>query len=185
MLIDCLDLINWSIPKIIISNLNLKFLLELWRVIHKILDVKLFDSIAYHLQTNESSKYTNQTTEIAVQFYLHTINWPENWLKMLLHIQFLINNAKSSITIKTSNKIALGFTPNQSLDLLADSIRLNHKVAQIEAKNAIWFAQVNYKHHYNCFHQSINLKINNFAFLCFYKRYSISMTLDITKKLRQ
>lgn len=104
---------------------------------------------------------------------------------MLLRIQSLINNTESLSTIKTLNKVAFSFTPNRLLDLLASSIKVNHKIAQVEVKSVISFAQVNFKHHYDHSYQPMNLKINNFALLCLHKRYSISLTLAITKKLTQ
>ena len=58
-------------------------------------------------------------------------------------------------------------------------------MAQIEAKDAVLFAQINYKHHYDWFHQPMNLKVNDFALLCLHKRYSIPSTLAIIKKLTQ
>lgn len=139
VLIDRLDLVNWGIPKAIISDRDLKFLSDLWKAIHAALSVKLLYSTAYHPQTNRSSECTNQTAEIALQFYLHTMNQPEDWPKVLLRIQLLINNIKSVATTRTPNKVALGFTPNRLLDLLFGSIGLSHKVAQIKAKDAISF----------------------------------------------
>ena len=150
---------------------------------HKALDMKFFYSTTYHPQTNGSSEHTNQTAEIMLQFYLYTMNQPEDWPKVLPRIQSLINNTKSAVITKTSNKIALGFTFNWPLDLLSGSIGLSHKMAQIEAKDTISFAQINYKHYYDWFYQSMNLKVNNFALLRLHKGYSILSTLAITKKL--
>lgn len=101
--------------------------------------MKLLYSTAYYPQTNRSSECTNQTAEIALQFYLHTMNQPEDWPKVLLRIQLLINNIKSVATTRTLNKVAPGPTPNRLLDLLFGSIGLSHKVAQIKAKDAISF----------------------------------------------
>ena len=101
--------------------------------------------------------------KIALQFYFHIMEQPENWPKVLLHIQLLVNNTVSTTTTKTSNKIALGITLNQPLDLLADSIGLNHEIVQVEVKDAISFAQVNFKHHYDWSHQLMNLSVNKFA----------------------
>lgn len=150
---------------------------------HEALGVKLLYLTAYHLQIDGSSERTNQTAEIVLQFYLHTMDQPEDWPKVLLRIQLLMNNSKSTFTTKTPNEVALDFTPNQPLDLLAGLIGLDYEMAQVEAKDAISFAQINYKHHYDRFHQPMHLKINNFALLCLYKGYSIPSTLGITKKL--
>lgn len=185
VLIDQLDLINWGIPIAIISDRNPKFLSELWTAMHKALDVKLLYSTAYYPQTDGASEWINQTAEIALWFYFHTIGWPEDWPKVLLWVQLLINNTKSTSITKTPNEVVLGFTPNQSLDLLAGSIRLDHKVAQVETKNAISFAQVNFKYHYDWSHQPMNLKVNNFTLLWLHKGYLIPSILGITKKLTQ
>lgn len=183
VLIDRLDLVDWGISKAIISDWDPKFLSDLWKTMHTALDRKLLYSTAYYPQTNGSSELINQTAEIALWFYLYTMNWPEDWPKVLLCIQLLINNTKSAVTTKTSNKITFGFTLNWLLDLLSSSIRLSHKVVQIEAKDAILFAQINYKHHYNQSHQPMNLRVNKFALLRLHKRYLIPSTLVITKKL--
>lgn len=152
---------------------------------HKAFDVKLLYSTAYYPQIDGASEWINQTAEIALWFYFHTIGWPEDWPKVLLWVQLLINNTKSTSITKTPNEVVLGFTPNQSLDLLAGSIRLDHKVAQVETKNAISFAQVNFKYHYDWLHQPMNLKVNNFTLLRLHKGYLIPSTLGITKKLTQ
>lgn len=152
---------------------------------HKVFAMKLLYFTAYHLQIDSASEQTNQTAKIALQFYLYTINWSKNWPKVLPQIQSLINNTEPLSTIKTPNKVAFGLTSNWLLDLLAGSIKVNHKIAQVEVKSVISFAQVNFKHYYDHSHQLINLKINNFALLYLHKRYSISLTLAITKKLIQ
>lgn len=113
------------------------------------------------------------------------MNQLEDWLKVLSRIQSLVNNTKLTSIIKTPNKVVLGFIPNQLLDLLSGSIKLNHKMAQIETKDAILFTQINYKYHYDRSHQLINLKVNNFALLYLHKGYLILSTLAITKKLTQ
>ena len=58
---------------------------------------------------------------------------------MLPHIQLLINNIESAAITRTPNKMALGFTPNRLLNLLSGLIRLGHKMAWIEAKDAVTF----------------------------------------------
>ena len=152
---------------------------------HEALSVKPLYFTTYHLQTDGASKQINQIADIALWYYFHTMNQLKDWLKVLSCIQFLVNNTKSTSITKTPNKVALGFTPNQLLDLLSGSIKLSHKMAQIKTKDAILFTQINYKYHYNWFHQLMNLKVNNFALLCLYKGYLIPSTLTITKKLTQ
>ena len=75
-LINRLELIDWKIPKTIISDRDRKFLSELWQAIFKRLGVSLLYFTAYHPQTNDSSERTNQTMEIAMRFYIHTLEKP-------------------------------------------------------------------------------------------------------------
>ena len=65
-LLDCLYLGDWGIPKVLLSDRDLKFLSELWKAIFDKLGVKLLYLTAYHPQTDGSSEHTNQTTEIAL-----------------------------------------------------------------------------------------------------------------------
>ena len=132
-----------------ILNHDPKFLLDLWTVLLERLDIKFFYSTAYHPQTDRASKHTNQIAEIAFCFYFYTIEKFEQWPKVLLLIQALINNSQSAITTKTFNKIALGFTPNRFLDLLIRESTINSITIWIDAKDAILFTQTNFKHYYD------------------------------------
>lgn len=73
-LIDQLDLVDWGIPKAIILDCDPKFLSELQTAMHKVFAMKLLYFTAYHLQIDSASEQTNQTAEIALQFYLYTID---------------------------------------------------------------------------------------------------------------
>jgi hypothetical protein len=59
-LLRYLQLCNWDVLKVIISNRDAKFRFELWRWIFKILKIDLFINTAYHSQTKRS-KWTNQS----------------------------------------------------------------------------------------------------------------------------
>ena len=61
--------------------------------------------------------------------------------------------------------MALGFIPNQLLDLLLRKSSVNSTTAQIDAKNAILFSQIKFKYYYDQAHQPINLKIDGFTVL--------------------
>ena len=65
---------DWGLPKIIISDRDPKFLSELWRTWFNQLNVQLLTSTSYHPQTDGQSERTNQTIEIALRYYLSTID---------------------------------------------------------------------------------------------------------------
>ena len=74
MLLERLDVADWGIPKVIISDRDPKFLSELWNTLFKSLNVSLLYSTAYHPQTDGASERTNQTSEIALCFYLYMLD---------------------------------------------------------------------------------------------------------------
>ena len=65
---------DWGLPKILLTDRDPKFLAELWEAIFHRLGVELLYSTAYHPQTDGSSERTNQTAEVALRFYIHTLN---------------------------------------------------------------------------------------------------------------
>lgn len=94
---------------------------------------------------------------------------------MLPRIQALLNNLTSSTTSKAPNEITYGFKLNRPLDLIAATERLSqqHKLARIDTTNAISFAQIHQKYHYDRRHQPIYIKKDNEAYLRLHKDYSI------------
>ena len=65
-LLDHLALLNWGLPRAIISDQDHKFLVSLWKEVFKQLKVDLLYLSAYHLQTDNSSEVINQTVKIAL-----------------------------------------------------------------------------------------------------------------------
>ena len=110
---------------------------------------------------------------------------PERWPEALPRIQALINNSSSSSTTRTPNEIALGFTPNRPLDLLLASTPIDHDVARIEAQDALAYAQMNQKHHYDRSHTPMFLKVGDYALIRLHKGYKIPSTAKVTHKLGQ
>ena len=182
-LLDRLDIADWGLPKVMISDRDRKFLSEFWKAIFDTLGVSLLYSTAYHPQTDGTSERTNQTAEIALRFYVHGLDKPSKWPEVLPRIQAFLNN--SSASGPTPNEVAYGFTPNKPLDLLATSHPPNHFLARTTAADAISFAQMANKFHYDRKHQPMFLKVGDWALLRLHKGYSIPSTLGVTTKLAQ
>ena len=106
-----LNLIDWDLPGELITDGDPKFLSKFWTALFAKLGVKLLYSTTYHPQTDGASKRTNQTFEIALQFFVHAIDDPLRWPKVLPRIQSLFNITSSSTTEKTPNEVAYGFLP--------------------------------------------------------------------------
>lgn len=81
-LLNQLNIPNWGIPKVIISDRDWNFFSKLWLAMFKKLRVNLLYSTTYHLQTDRQSERGNQTLEIALRFQIfydtsyRRANWP-------------------------------------------------------------------------------------------------------------
>lgn len=177
------DITDWKYFKIIITDRNRKFLFELWKVIFNRLEIHLLYSTSYYSQTDDFNERTNQTTKVALKFYIHELKIFFDWSRVLSRFQTLINNAYFAATDKFSNEIVYEFTLNKSLNLLVSKTIVNHE--RIEIANAISWANMKYKYHYDRKHTSMFLKKEDWALIKLHKKYSISFTLKITKKLTQ
>ena len=91
-----LDVVDWGLPKVIISDRDRKFLSDFWTAIFDKLSVSLLYPTAYHPQTDGTSERTNQTAEIALRFYVHGLDKCFKWLEVFLRIQAFLNNSSAS-----------------------------------------------------------------------------------------
>lgn len=177
-----LDLINWGLPGERIMDKDHKFLSQFWTALFTKLGVKLLYSTAYHPQTDGSSKRTNKTVKIALHFFVHGLFNLLVWPGILTKIQSLLNNTSFSTTGKTPNEIAYRFSTTQLLDLLAANPTLD-VTSRLDTTNAIAFTTASQKEHYNRMHKPLFMKVDKWATLRLYKRYSIPSTWEVNKKL--
>ena len=63
---------DWKLFIIIMSNYDLKFVINFWRIIWLKLKILLFTTTAWYSQTDDQFKKTNQIIEIFFQYYLIT-----------------------------------------------------------------------------------------------------------------
>lgn len=184
-LLDRLAVGDWGVPKALLSDRDPKFLSDLWKAIFEKLQVKLLYSTAYHPQTDGMSERTNQTAEIALRFYMHTLMKPSEWPTILPRLQALLNNMKSSTTGKSPNEITYGFALNKPLDLITPSSSLPDQAqARVEAADAISFAQMHQKLHYDRRHQPMYFKVGDKVLLRLHKGYSIPQPAGMTKEAK-
>jgi hypothetical protein len=60
---------EWGLPKAVISDRDRRFLSDLWRAMFDKISVKFLTSIAWHPQIDGQLERTNQTVEIALQYF--------------------------------------------------------------------------------------------------------------------
>lgn len=81
-----LELVDWGLLGELITDQDPKFFSKFWIALFEKLHVKLLYSIAYYLQTNNSSKKTNQTVEIALRFFFYSLQDSAYWAQVFLQI---------------------------------------------------------------------------------------------------
>ena len=105
------------------------------------------------------------------------------WPEVLPRIQALLNNSAASGASTTPNEVTYRFTPNRPLDLLNLLPSIDYITARILVSDAVAFAQISGKFHYNRQHQPIFLKAGNWALLRLHRGYNIPATLGVTRKI--
>ena len=117
--LDKLAEINWGLPRAFISDRDRKFIGQLWKGIFKALNVELLFSSAWHPQTDGMSERSNQTAEIALRYYIATLEDPRCWPKVLPRMSASLNNStKYSSTAQSPTQVLYGFRTREALDLL-------------------------------------------------------------------
>ena len=102
-LLQHLQLLDWGLPRVIISDRDRKFTSDMWKALFKLLKIRLLYSTAYHPQTDGMSERTNQTTEIALRFYLNTLENLADWPAVLPRLQHTLNNSQHDSWIAIEN----------------------------------------------------------------------------------
>ena len=188
-LLERLDIGDWGLPKVIISDRDRKFLSDVWSTLFQKLGVKSLYSTAYHPQTDGQSERTNQTLEIAFRFLITTLIDPKDWPRLIGPVQRAHNNSVSATTGKSPNECIYGFTPVQSTDFAKASaspeVLLSAKQVRMEVADAMAFAQMSSKTIYDKKHQPLSLKAGDYALLKLHKGYNIPSAAFLGRKLGQ
>lgn len=137
-LLDKLADINWGLPRAIISDRDRKFVGELWQQIFHSLNVDLLYSTAWHHQTDGQSERSNQTAEIALRYYIATIEHESQWPSILPRVTAALNNStKYSSTNKTPTEVLYGFKTREALDLLKPHDETDDVQANITTRTSL------------------------------------------------
>ncbi len=118
-ILDRLADINWGLPRAFISDRDRKFVAQVWKHIFQALKVDLLYSTAWHPQTDGMSERSNQTAEIALRYYIATLDDARTWPTVLSRMSAALNNSvKYSSTTQTPTQVLYGFRTREALDLL-------------------------------------------------------------------
>ncbi len=175
-LLRYLQLCNWRLSRVIISDRDSKFRFELWRWIFKTLNIDLLISTTYHSQTDDQSERINQTIEIALRYFL-TSNSDLSWHEILSSLQQTFMNTKT-FTEHSSNEILYEMNTRSQLILLnEDDVVMNNLTRDIIRKdvvNVIDFANVKAKIIYDVKHKSFAFNTDDKVYLRLHREYSLS-----------
>ena len=105
-----------GLPKIIVSDRDVKFSSHFWRILCNKLGTKVLFSIVAHPQTDGQIEVVNKTlTTLLLAIIQKNL---ENWEKCLPHVEFAYNRSVHSTTSYSSFKVVYGFNPMTPLDIL-------------------------------------------------------------------
>ena len=184
-LLSRLNIADWGLFKVIVSNRNKKFLSDLWKSLFNRLNVRLLYIIAYHSQTDDASERTNQTLEIVLRFHIQMLQNVRDWLKILKAFQRHFNNTSES-TDKFFNEACYSFTSLRNSNLLINQIAFTSSInTKLHIVDFIALSQALFKHIYDQKHRSIQLQVDQWALLRFHKNYDILSTVILSLKLSQ
>jgi hypothetical protein len=119
-----------SMPNIIVSNHDTKFLSHFWRTLWAKLGTKFLFSTTCHPQINGQTEVVNRTLSTMLRIVLKNII--KMWEDCLPHVEFAYNRSLHSTTKMCPFEIVYGFLPHAPIDLmhLPSSKKLNFDVKQ-------------------------------------------------------
>ena len=85
-----------GIPKLIISDRDVKFTGNFWRYLFSRLEMRLNFSTAYHPQTNGKTERVNRIVQDMLRMYV--MNNPTKWEDYLHLVEFVYNNGYQAST---------------------------------------------------------------------------------------
>jgi hypothetical protein len=175
-------LIGWGIPMVWLSDRDSKFLSEMWTSIFGALGVKMLYSTAYHSQTDGASERTNQTVEIALRYYIETMDDPRKWIDVIPTLQAAHASTVSTSTGFTPNMLKFGIETVRALDGINPHIQRTQDFSvRIDATEAIATAQMAMKKFYDAHHLPKSFTVGDQVYLRLHKGYSIPTVVN--KKL--
>ncbi|MBW0485705.1 hypothetical protein O181_025420 [Austropuccinia psidii MF-1] len=114
---------TYGVPKIIISDRDLKFTLEFWTNLYEMLGTKLKFSTAYHPQMDGLAERMTQTMENILRKvcaygmeYKDHEGYTHDWATLLPAVQLAYNTSQNSTTGKSPSPVEKGWNPLLPVD---------------------------------------------------------------------
>jgi hypothetical protein len=168
-----LQLFNWDLSRVIISNRDAKFRSDMWKSLFKATKTDLFMSIAYHSQTDEQNERINQTIEIVFRYLLISSS-DLSWHEVLSAMQHAFMNA-IAFTKYSLNQTLYEMNIRSQITLLIENFRENQQhlreIIRKNVANVINFVSVRFKIIYDDKHKSFAFNIEDKVYLRLHYEY--------------
>ena len=105
-----------GVPKMIVSDRDVKFLSYFWKTLCAKLGIKLLFSMDYHPQIDGQTEVTNRTLSALLRVLIKK-NIKE-WEECLPIAEYAYNHPRHSTTGKSPFEVVYGFNPLSTLDIL-------------------------------------------------------------------
>ena len=99
---------QFGLPRAIVSDRDKLFLSKFWKELHRLLNVKIKLSTAYHPETDGAMERANKTIIEALRHYVNQRQ--TDWAKHLTHVESVFNNSISAATQHAPNDLLYGTT---------------------------------------------------------------------------
>ncbi len=160
---------HYDLLEFFMSDRDTQFLFDVWKHMCKMLKIDVKLSMMYHSEFNDQIERINAVMKHYLQVF---INYMQNdWVKRLSDVEFIVNNASSSITltslflINSNQNSRLDFKFSESLfknltsqaqDKLINVEEFIKKMKKLteHLRDEMLIAQIIYKFNVNLFHRS-------------------------------
>jgi hypothetical protein len=123
-----------GMPTSIVSDRDAKFTSRFWKELHRLMDVKLAMSTAFHPQTDGQTERANQTLESILRAFVDQRQ--TNWDLLLSAAEFAYNNSSNATTGQSPFFLNHGFNPRVPSSLLQPQPSPNPSVTEfVEAQS--------------------------------------------------
>ena len=178
LLINRLLQTDWKISKIIISNRNLKFLSNFWKIVFKRLRTKLLTNTTYYFQIDESFERINQIVKIALRYLIITYSNVKHII-FLSSLQAQLNNVVNAFIELLFNNVIYDFRVKKFIFVvkfqnISKNIFQQRLKYQRETIDVIVFVNAKIKMYYDALHQSIFFRFDDRVYFRLHQKYQLS-----------
>ena len=127
---------QFGLPRTIVSDRDKLFLSKFWKELHRLLNVKIKLSTAYHPETDGSTESANKTIIVSLRHYVNKRQ--TDWAVHLTHVESVFNNSVNTATHQAPNELLYGTTvrlfPNMDVPIDTSNPAVADYLEQIQER---------------------------------------------------